>query len=260
MSEINKNAILVASAVVVGASIIGGSIIFSQSESSSGGSGSSGSFAEKIDYEKAALQEINNLIKRGDSSSPSYKFIRRWKIWTEKGNSLADLNNLNEREKAAFAFYAAEGGLVNTVKWLVEETNFDVNTIGDGGMVHRAAICRQYDVLKYLISKKADLSILDKDGQAPLSWALGHDIDANSLQMVKFLIENGADPLKTSGGRRRTKSLLHEAVENNSYEVAEYLLLAGKVNVNMKDGRGYTPLHYARNPRIRELLMRYGAR
>lgn len=81
-------------------------------------------------------------------------------------------------------------------------------------------------------------------------------MEASHLEVVKYLIENGADiNAKDSNG----DNLLMIALEYRELDIVKYLLEKG-ANVNIKNNEGKTVLDLARNEDIKELLRKAGAK
>jgi ankyrin repeat protein len=77
----------------------------------------------------------------------------------------------------------------------------------------------------------------DKDGYPPLQSAIyfGH------TQMVKILIENGAD---LAGTNNKNSTALHMAVELGKVDAVQ-LLIENNAPLDAQDNKGSTPLHVA---------------
>ena len=103
-----------------------------------------------------------------------------------------------------------------TVEWLLDYKNLNINQVGDGGLLHYAAMAGDLEMMKFLIGRGANCSLADKDGQVPLSWAM---IQKDCLPAVKLLVESGAD-VNYSGTRT---NLLEEARRRGRHDAAEYL-------------------------------------
>lgn len=68
--------------------------------------------------------------------------------------------------------------------------------------------------------RKHDINTIDHRGRTPLHWA----VEGNQLDMVKFLVENGADITYESGS---TSSPLFFALREGNMEIFDYLLNNG---------------------------------
>jgi cytohesin len=127
--------------------------------------------------------------------------------------------------------------------------------------LHRAAAAGNTEVAELLLSYSANPNARDSTGLSALHYAAIND----NKEMVELLIAKGADvDAKDASGN----TPLHNAVENDHRDVAE--MLSGKgaelsihvaaflgniediedfaetgARIDIKDGRGLTPLHYA---------------
>ncbi|KAH9433826.1 hypothetical protein MCOR02_005864 [Pyricularia oryzae] len=92
------------------------------------------------------------------------------------------------------------------------------------------------------------------DGKTALHEAaeMGH------TSQVRFLLRRGANPkLRTTGPSNTTA--LHLAVINNHLAVIQQLLNTNAVDVDAKDGEGFSPLQRCRDPAAMIALLRAGA-
>ena len=90
------------------------------------------------------------------------------------------------------------------------------------------------EVVKFLIENGADINLQGEAWYAPLHCAAqnGH------VKVVKILLENGAEV------DRFSNKPLHRTAEIGNIEIAEILLAYG-ADINTEKGRGFTPLHVA---------------
>jgi len=100
------------------------------------------------------------------------------------------------------------------------------------------------------------ISSYSNDGFTPLGLAcyFGH------LEIVKFLVNNGADINKASSNSFHVAPL-HSATAISNFEITEYLLANG-ANLNVRQQSGVTQLHSAAHngqPKIAQLLIEHGA-
>jgi len=135
---------------------------------------------------------------------------------------------------------------LSNVSYYIEEKKVDINTYLNGEtLLHRAAFdCAsgllEAEVVKYLISKGADINSRSCDGRTPLHMAVKY---GGNLEVVEYLISYGADiNARNAGG----VTPFHIAVSHKgAIEVVKYLVSKG-ANVNAKDNDGATPLMWAR--------------
>ena len=110
------------------------------------------------------------------------------------------------------------------------------------------------EIVKLLLKYEADIDIGDLFGRPPLYMA----VIKGKEEIVKYLIHHGAN-VNAYIRQKTGENLLHLAASDYSPKILETLLFSKKLDVNAKDYRGYTPLHYARDKEIAALLIANGA-
>lgn len=159
---------------------------------------------------------------------------------------------------------AASNGDLEQVKTLIEKEGIDINAreteyeIGETALIG-ASTGGQLEVVKYLISKGADINIKDNDGVTALMMASakGH------LEVVKYLIDNGAD-INAKASVDTTSLMVASYYEH--LEVVKYLISKGAdVNVVAKIDEKMLPnsttaLDFAKTDAIKEVLKNAGAK
>ncbi|HBC76472.1 MAG TPA: hypothetical protein DC017_16795 [Candidatus Wallbacteria bacterium] len=171
------------------------------------------------------------------------------KFLLEKGAdpNLGDVNGFTPLQRAVMSLGTREVNLLIDMKadvnlgnkeantplsWAVDRKNFDmvkllvdrgarINDVRQGPCrrwtaVHEAAGAKNAEIMRYLISKGADLSKLDSDLQTPIFYAAR----AGDFEMVKLLVENGASA-KVADCRGR--SPIGEAVRLGAADIVSYL-------------------------------------
>lgn len=146
----------------------------------------------------------------------------------------------------------------------------NIQVILDSTPLQNASKINNVDAVRLLIKKGANVNAADSDGITPLIASLS-DKKRNKtkeLETVKTLIANGADFNRPYQSLQYSEShvyngnsLLHYAIISGTPETIKYLLSL-KLNINLQNKRGVTPLHYAANQRQTnnfELLLKNGA-
>ncbi|MFH0898015.1 MAG: ankyrin repeat domain-containing protein [bacterium] len=188
--------------------------------------------------------------------------------------------NAQEIEKGATPLHLASlGGPTKKINVAAEERYLDVikqllnkkaqiNTKTKDGMtaLHNASGKGLKKIVTFLIEKGALIDAQDDRGRSALHYAsaMGHE------GVAYYLVEKGANPeLKDKGGKTAPElapkdvgarliltslkkkfedkkvSSLHLAVTFGNLNLVKKILEEGKININVQDGAGNTPLHYA---------------
>lgn len=123
--------------------------------------------------------------------------------------------------------------------------------------IYEAASLGDNDIVVHVIEKNPSLlNAYSIDGFTPLGLAsfFGH------LELVKMLIEKGADPNIAANNQLKVTPL-HSACAISNYEIAEILIKNG-ADVNAKQMQSITPLHSAAHnglTKLAKLLINNGA-
>lgn len=139
---------------------------------------------------------------------------------------------------------AARAGNLKILQLLVEN-GADINSQDNkylGTALHWAIKRRPVkylDIMKYLISKDANLELCNEDGNTPIIFAA----QEAELEAVKLLAENGAD---VNAQNKCLQTALHKAIEQwYCNYIVKYLVNVPNINLNLKDEENLTPLHLA---------------
>ena len=168
----------------------------------------------------------------------------------------ADINAFNNYGNTALIYGVNN---LETVKLLVEN-GADVNFY-KGGSTALISACeyspeRNIDVIKYLVSKNANINAQDNEGDTALNKTLDTSdegsIDILDFEIANFLIEQGADV--NIKNKREYTPLIYLGMgegnfNNKSFQeyrikLAEVLLEKG-ADINAQDYEGYTSLMWA---------------
>ncbi|XP_067653690.1 uncharacterized protein [Haliotis asinina] len=137
-----------------------------------------------------------------------------------------------------FLHWACRGGDLETVKLILSMNVVDINSRGQYSMtpVMMAARYGHGDVLKFLVDRGADVSLVDKWGNNFLHWACYRgDLETVILSMNVVDINSRGDYSKTP---------VMEAAREGHRDVVEFLVGRG-ADVSLVDRRGDNFLHYA---------------
>jgi ankyrin repeat protein len=154
-----------------------------------------------------------------------------------------DVNAKEEFTGDTLLRYAARKGHKEIVELLIAE-GADVNAKEIAGWtpLHNAALDGHREIAELLIAEGADVNAKHVGGQTPLDLAKGETAD--------ILRKHGG---KTGAWFDADKSI-HKAASAGHIEAVKQHLAAG-TDLNAKNKYGSTPLHYAANKEIAELLI-----
>ncbi len=219
------------------------------------------------------------LLNSGVSVNKTSFGITPLEISARKGNNKI-VNVLKKKADESLFLNAAEGGLLSLVQELLLSKKVDINTTNgyNSTALHKAAYSNHIDVVKYLISKGININLKDKGGATALFWATSQ----GNTEVAEYLRKNGAeitDPNKmlfaaASGGYtslvmellskgvdvntidpQTSKTPLFGAVIGKHFNTVKLLLSNGaKTNVKYL---GKSPLQWAKDKRIKEILKKY---
>ncbi|KAJ1928864.1 hypothetical protein IWQ60_001660 [Tieghemiomyces parasiticus] len=110
---------------------------------------------------------------------------------------------------------AASDGVMDRVKQLIEKDNISVDAKDQNGYtpLHAAVSYDHLDIVQYLLEKKADVAIVDTDGDTPLHVC-------ETVECAEILVNHGADPAQTN---QEGFTPYETALDNEFFEVANFL-------------------------------------
>ncbi|XP_048252515.1 ankyrin repeat and KH domain-containing protein 1-like [Haliotis rufescens] len=196
------------------------------------------------------LEEVKRLLSRGiDVNCRRGKWswtpvmpAARWghsnvvKLLVSKG---ADVS-LVDKDGDNILRLACMGGHLETVEFVLSLNVVDINSRGGGSRtpVMTAAEWRHRDVVELLVSKGADVSLVDVNGDNILHWACW----AGHLATVKFVLSLNVVDINSRGGGSRTPVM--RAALRRHRDVVELLVSKG-ADVSLVDEDGDNTLHLA---------------
>lgn len=138
---------------------------------------------------------------------------------------------------------AAQMGYINIAKLLIKygaDPNFQ-REMGYTALIG-AAESTDCDMIALLLENGADPNIQDEDGITALYEISYENDDIDRIKCIELLLKYGADPNIQCFMNKRTPFML--AVKNNDFDIVKILLENG-ADPNIQDGTGKTPLIYA---------------
>ena len=158
---------------------------------------------------------------------------------------------LSEAERALLG--AAYDGNIEAVKQHIA-AGTDVNAKGSGGWtpLHYAAYGGHKKIADLLIDNNADVNAMDNIGYIPLHNAANY----GHKEVVELLIAAGAD---VNAKNKNEWTHLSAAAVNGHKDIVE-LLIAEGADVNENESGGGTPLDWANDKEIADLLRKHGGK
>ncbi|XP_046341569.2 ankyrin repeat and KH domain-containing protein mask-like isoform X2 [Haliotis rufescens] len=148
--------------------------------------------------------------------------------------------SLVDKDGDSILHLACLRGHLGTVEFVLSLNVVDINSRGQGSMtpVMRAAMGGHRDVVELLVSKGADVSLMDKDGDSILHLACG----GGHMETVRFVLSLNVVDIN-SRGLKSTTPMMRAAVGGHR-DVVELLVSKG-ADVLLVDGVGNNVLHLA---------------
>ena len=183
-----------------------------------------------------------------------------------------DVNEISLNHLLCFAIEECDIVLVKKLLQKGVDVNFKCEEVDD--VITGIGFCKDNGVslAKLLLSKGANINGADGDNDSFLAYAIGFD----NIELVKFLIEKGADKAQRDINKNmgclpihgiesikmlellianefqinvtcdNGRNLLHFAAKENFKEIAKYLVEKELVDIFQEDKNGATPLDYAK--------------
>ena len=151
--------------------------------------------------------------------------------------------------------WCAYYGDVSAIKLLIDKGE-SLQSLGENLDLNGASFHGYWKLCQYLIEQGADVNHpLPDTGETPLHAALCKVNQSKFTQVVKVLLENGANPNSITNAsiptdafmrdiRTRSETPLHRAAAFGTEEVIQLLLDAG-AKIDAKDMNGDSPLSWA---------------
>lgn len=126
---------------------------------------------------------------------------------------------MQNKEKEDILYKVVEYGLIEDLKAIIREEDLDINSIlsNQYTLLTYATKFKQYDIMKYLIHKGADVNKRDSRLDTPLLIAIRN----NDLESVDLLTKSNAN-LEKVDVMKRTPLIL--AIEKGYDRIADYLI------------------------------------
>jgi ankyrin repeat protein/beta-lactamase regulating signal transducer with metallopeptidase domain len=172
----------------------------------------------------------------------------------------ADVNAKDAQGKVPL-YLAKEKGYAELEKILIKAAQKQRKTREEssGLSIHKAARAGDQEKVKEFLDQRININVKDNDGRTPLHCA---SIEGR-MELVRFLISKGADvdAKEDQGSFPQYMTPLHRAALRGHREVAA-ILIANGAYVNAENRRGGTPLHLAAlqgHKAVVQLLLNSGA-
>ena len=149
---------------------------------------------------------------------------------------------------------------IDRMRWLLDhDADANVQACCDYTPLFEAACNMNFEALQVLLDHNADINTQIVTGETPFHQILSlYGSDGRSVDMVRRLLEHGADPNLCDDSHR---SPLHEASSRGLLEAARLLLSHG-ATVDEKNGEGKTAFQMAASgghDELTKLLLEHGA-
>jgi len=179
----------------------------------------------------------------------------------------ADVKSLNNKKETPLHIASYHDVPVVVDKLAVKEL-LNSRTINGDTPLHYTAMNGSYKSAVILLTKKANVNLINKKGQTALMIALNY---RRNVEIIKILLKNNSNlnimdnhgfnslhyalkngfnntlitKIKKRINNKRSKLYLHCAIQGNNNAVMFKYIEFYKNNINLKDAEGNTPIFYA---------------
>ena len=183
-------------------------------------------------------KNVDKDICRGEKSTPIMMacFNNQPQIAEYLISIGADINK-KDVDGSSTIHYASFSGILKIVQKCIEEQNNDIDSKDNFGRTPLFSACSSghFSVVNYLISKGANIKLIDDQGNTPLYYACR----GGNLRIVELLISKGADIYQTNKSRRSPWEI---AAENGHLQIIRTLIEKYNLDKNARGFYGLTPL------------------
>uniref|UniRef100_A0A914W5J5 26S proteasome non-ATPase regulatory subunit 10 n=1 Tax=Plectus sambesii TaxID=2011161 RepID=A0A914W5J5_9BILA len=136
--------------------------------------------------------------------------------------------------------WAASGGCLEMLEYCIGQNDAMVDITDEVGWTPLmiAASAGRAEAVKYLLSRAANSSARNSNGQTPLHYAASK----NHSQIAKLLLSDSAD---VNAQDNYKASPLHRAASKGNIEVVRLIVDAPKLRIDLTDSEGNSALHLA---------------
>lgn len=154
----------------------------------------------------------------------------------------------NEESYLDYIYMFIHHGLINCVKYCIEEKQIDPNYYKEyknynATFLYNALVFNRIEIFEYLISKGADVNLKTKYDSSLLYCV----INRSNLKMLKYIVEK-------HGVKIHNISII-TAIDVNAYDCCKYLIKNG-VNVNAYNGLAFNYACKKNNKKYIDLLLK----
>lgn len=186
-----------------------------------------------------SIKAMKTLIKYGadinkkndDSGYPFIHYIDRPEFIIYMLNNGLDLNKNNE---VIFTYLSHALKNPEVFKLLLKKSADHTVVNSEGQNLYHIAAKRGYQIEQLSGLKGIDINKIDNYGFPPLYYSINHE------KAFKDLVKNGAKPYKKV--TELEMSLYHHIYLNEKFELMQYVPIAEKILIKLKNAEGYNPL------------------
>ena len=186
------------------------------------------------------VSDIHKAAAKGDL--PSVKYLLRKK---------EELKERKDHMKNTPLLCACRNGQYATAKFLIEEAHVDKNSknVCGASALQLASLSHSLKLVQYLAEEQGFQDAIN-DHKENHNTALANAANAGNLEIVKYLVEHGAD-VNIKGSKGETA--LFQSARNGRMDVVEYLLSKGALS-SIKNDDDLLPKDVGADALIRRLL------
>ncbi|MFP3016488.1 MAG: ankyrin repeat domain-containing protein [Wolbachia sp.] len=191
-------------------------------------------FNADIKASESCIIRFRDFYKEPKMETLSIKFADKEILLSDEIDKIRNSDSIDELNNVSSIINSQESSIHSEVP-----NSGDINAQGklDRTLLHLASEAGEFDKVKLLLDRGANIEVQDKFGYTPIFLAT----QSGKWSVVELLLDRGAN---IDAQDKEGRTPLHFAAQKNNLDMAQFLLNRG-ANIEVQDRRAWTPILYA---------------